>query len=135
MAIPGAGLGIVRFEYSGNGVVVACRVEFMAVPVPSLGIPGLADIRGVRFEYSDGGGVAAGSGGRQWRLGHGDPKPQPWLELVLVCVVGARGGGGGGGVEFIGIPVLGLSIPGLAEIRGRSWPSTASRSWRSPDPA
>ena len=50
MAIPGPGLGIIWFEYSGNGVVVAGRAEFMAVPVPGLGIPGLAKIRGVWFE-------------------------------------------------------------------------------------
>ena len=45
----------------GDGVVVAMRVEFMAVPVAGLRIPGVAEIRGVRFEYS-GGGVAAGNG-------------------------------------------------------------------------
>ena len=61
MAIPGLGLGIVRFECIGDGVVVARRVEFMAGPVAGLGIPGVADIRGVRFEYS-GGGVAVGNG-------------------------------------------------------------------------
>ena len=54
MAIPGAGLGFVRFEYSGDSVVVASRVEFMAFPVPSLGISGLAEIWGVLFEYSGG---------------------------------------------------------------------------------
>ena len=177
MAIAGPGVGIFRFEYSGDGVVVAGRVEFMAVPVPGLGIPGLAEIRGVRFEYS-GGGVAADGGGvegmaipspglgsysslfmswagaassawrpatasrawrsqapawarscpcprcgrrrrqvrrsRRWRRGHGDPKPRPGLVLVLVHVVG------GGGVEFMAVPVHGLGIPSLPEIRGRS---------------
>ena len=61
MAIAGPGLGMVRLEYSGDGVVVAGRVEFMAVPVPGLGIPVLAEIRGIRFEYSVGG-VAADGG-------------------------------------------------------------------------
>ena len=61
MAIPGLGLGIFRFEYSGEGLVVADRVEFMAVPVPGLGIPGVAEIRGVLFEYS-GSDVVAGNG-------------------------------------------------------------------------
>ena len=61
MAIAGPSLGIVRFDYSGDGVVVAGRVKFMAVPVAGLGIPGVAEIQGVRFEYS-GGGVAAGDG-------------------------------------------------------------------------
>ena len=50
MAILVLGLGIVRFEYSGDVVVVARRVGFMAVPVAGLGIPGVAEIRGVRFE-------------------------------------------------------------------------------------
>ena len=62
MAITGPGLGIVRFEYSGDGVVVAGHVELMVVPVPGLGIPGIAEIRGVWFEYS-GGGVAGDSNG------------------------------------------------------------------------
>ena len=61
MAIAGPGLGMVRFDYSGDGVVVTGRVKFRAVPVPGLGISGLAEIRGVRFEYS-GGGVAADGG-------------------------------------------------------------------------
>ena len=61
MAIPGPSLGIVRFEFSGDGVMVARRVEFMAVPVPGLGILGVAEIRGVLFQYS-GGSVVAGDG-------------------------------------------------------------------------
>ena len=61
MVIAGPGLGMVRFEYSGDSVVVAGRVEFMAVPVPGLGIPGVAEIRGVLFEYS-GSDVVAGDG-------------------------------------------------------------------------
>ena len=61
MAIAGPGLGIVRFEYSGDGVVVAGRVEFIAVPVPDLGMSVLAEIRGVRFKYS-GSDVVAGDG-------------------------------------------------------------------------
>ena len=61
MAIPGPGLGIVRFDYSGDGVVVARRVEIMSVPVPGLGILGVAETRGVLFQYS-GGGVVAGDG-------------------------------------------------------------------------
>ena len=48
--IPGPGLGIVLCKYGGDGVVVASRVEFMAVPAPGLGIPGLTKICGVRFE-------------------------------------------------------------------------------------
>ena len=55
MAIPGTGMGNVRLEYNGDGVVVAGRVKFMAVPVPGVGILGLAEIRCVRFEYSGGG--------------------------------------------------------------------------------
>ena len=39
MAIPRPGMGIVQSDYSGDGVVVARRVEFMAVPVPGLEIP------------------------------------------------------------------------------------------------
>ena len=46
MAIAGPVLGIVRFEYSGNGLVVAAHVELMVVPAPGLGIPCLAKIRG-----------------------------------------------------------------------------------------
>ena len=61
MAIPGHGVGIVCFDYSGDGVVVARRVEFMAVPVPGLEIPGVAEIRGVLFEYS-GSEVVTGDG-------------------------------------------------------------------------
>ena len=88
MAIPGAGLGIVWFEYSGNGVVVAGRVKFMAVLVPGLGIsrlgiPGLAKIWGVPFEYS---GSGAAAGGRRRRQGHGNS--WYWTLLVLVHVVG-----------------------------------------------
>ena len=62
MAITGPGLGIVRFEYSGDGVVIAGHVKLMVVPVPGLGIPGIAEIRGVWFKYS-GGGVAVDSNG------------------------------------------------------------------------
>ena len=62
MVIAGPVLGIVRFEYSGDGVVVAGHVELMVVPVPGLGIPGITEIRGVWFEYS-GGGVAVDSDG------------------------------------------------------------------------
>ena len=62
MAIAGPVLGVVWFEYSGNGVVVAGHVELMVVPVPGLGIPGVAEIRGVRFEYSGVGVVVESNG-------------------------------------------------------------------------
>ena len=70
MAIPGPGLGIVRFEYRGNGVVIDGRVTFMTVAIPGLWIPdlgitglgisGFAEIRGVRLEYSGGGAACGG---------------------------------------------------------------------------
>ena len=44
MKIPGLGLKIVWFKYTDDGVVVARRAEFMTVPVPGLGIPGVTDI-------------------------------------------------------------------------------------------
>ena len=58
-------------------MVVSGRVKFMAVPVPGLGIPGLAEIRGVRFEYSVGG-VAADGGGVE-----GMAIPSPGLRSYL----------------------------------------------------
>ena len=66
MIIPGTGLGISWFEYSGNGVVVAGRVKFMAVPassleIPGLGIPSLAEIHSVHIKYS-GGSMTANNG-------------------------------------------------------------------------
>ena len=59
MSIPRPSLGIVRFDFNGDGVVVARRVEFMAVHAPGLGILGVAEIRGVLFQYSGGGVVAS----------------------------------------------------------------------------
>ena len=47
MAIVRPGLGMIRFEYSGDGVLVAGRVEFMAVAVPGFWIPGLTEVRGL----------------------------------------------------------------------------------------
>ena len=54
MAIPGACLGIIWFEYSGDGAVVTGRFEFIGVVAPGLGIVGLTEICGVRFEYNGG---------------------------------------------------------------------------------
>ena len=96
MVIPGPCMGIIRFEHSSYGVVVASRIEFIAVPVPGVRISSLPGICGLQFEYSGGSGVAAGNGVKGMAI------LIPGLVLYSSLFMSwAAGGRVGGGVKFI----------------------------------